>query len=309
MNANFQIINDRKFDFISEVSLRNEVIKAGRKKVIFVEGYDDKIIFGILFSDYLDRLYFIDVSLEEAKRIDNENLSAEGGCERVKRLLSDFVSNIPQERRFYGIIDRDLKKDYEIETEKNNRNYDKKLFIFTERYTLENYFISLDVLLEFIKGQSYLQKKLIPLSSNKSDFQSKILNPIYLCFVKIGAANLTIQYFNSLKAVGEKRISYIRKNIECESIEDEIFSVLHEFNITAVQNQFDTCKNFISESEENIQKFVSAKTYFDFNFDKKLKEYCGTPLSINRYKSELARILKEKGLPNDFKELLEFLGC
>jgi len=217
MSIHFSCIDDTKYHFISETSLRNTIINSGRKKIVFVEGYDDKIIFDILFSENLDKLAFIDVSLEAAKRTSNETIEATGGCETVKGLLENCVSSIPQEKRFYGIVDRDLKTDNERDEEKNDLIYDGRLFIFLERYTLENYFVTLPILFEFVKGQSCHQKKLIPLIQSKTDFQENILSPIEFYLINIGIANLTIKYFNDLKQEGEARIPSLNKTIKNEN--------------------------------------------------------------------------------------------
>jgi len=170
MNSTFHIISDTKFDFIEDEELRNElrkrVMKAGRKNIVFVEGYDDKIIYDIVYKNYLDRLHFIGTSMKSAKRDDScENIT--GGCEKVKNLLKKFVSGLPNEKRFYGVIDRDLKLDEEIESERNLTCYDHRLFIFFERYTLENYFIEINILCDFLHDKSMNNKNLIPLLSSE----------------------------------------------------------------------------------------------------------------------------------------------
>ena len=87
----YRHISDRKFNFI-KIELRHELrtllMKAGRKKVVFVEGYDDKIIFEIVFEDDLERLHFIDISMEEAKR-NGSCQNVRGGCETVKEKIHD----------------------------------------------------------------------------------------------------------------------------------------------------------------------------------------------------------------------------
>lgn len=295
-------ISDRKFDFIEETALRNEIIKSGRKRIVFVEGYDDKIIFEIVFSEYKDALSFIDVSLEIAKRTTDITISAIGGCETVKTLLSKCVSSISQEKRFYGIIDRDLKQDDEIESEILNPCYDAKLFVFKERYTIENYFITSDILYEFIKGRSIKHKDLIPLLElGQNNFEIKILTPIEVLLIDIGAGNLTIRFFDLTKG-------FLEPSIKADEIENRVTQRLSDVDTKEnIIQKLEEFKSFINESEENTHKFASGKLYASYNFNLKIQEACEVNLQITQYKAELARILKEKGLPNDFNELLLFL--
>lgn len=68
--ASYQTINDQRYSFVSEVALRNEILLAGTTRIVFVEGYDDKRIFDIIYAEYVSNnvLYFIDISLEVAKK-------------------------------------------------------------------------------------------------------------------------------------------------------------------------------------------------------------------------------------------------
>jgi hypothetical protein len=241
MSTTFQTINDQKYSFI-DVELRDDVLKSGRKKIVFVEGYDDKIIFEILFEEYLTSVSFIDVSLEVAKRIIDPNINGTGGCEEVKKLLEKFVSCLPREKRFYGVIDRDLNTDEEIEVVISENCYDKRLFIFTERYTIENFFVDIEVLYDFVKDQSACYKKLITVASlKKQDFQSQIITPIESLLSDIGAGNVTIKYFNSLI---QKKEKHLKRTIKPQEIENEV--------IEKFKNRF---------PEIDI-RLVSTKTYY-----------------------------------------------
>jgi hypothetical protein len=206
-SSSYQVIGDAKYHFLSEAegfraAMHFAIVKAARRKVIFVEGYDDKTVFEILYQEHLSELYFIDVSLEEAKithpkvkvKVMDECNKGLGACDQVKSLLSCFVKFLPQEKRFYGVIDRDLKTDQEVEADRNEACYDGKLFIFQERYTLENYFIRLDVLKTFIHGQSINHHKLIPLVDDDAQLR-EIIDDIISCLAEIAAANLTISIF------------------------------------------------------------------------------------------------------------------
>jgi hypothetical protein len=150
MNHAFKVSSDEKYHFISP-SLTHAIIKAGRKKIVFVEGYDDNIIFNLLYEEHSGDIKFIDTE----KLPDTEGfLKGQGACDRVKLLVGAFVTHLKTDKRFYGVIDRDLKTDDEREQEMGNSRYDGRLFIFFERYTLENYFIHPHVLANFLYGQS-----------------------------------------------------------------------------------------------------------------------------------------------------------
>ena len=105
-NLSYQIISDARYQFLNDqgdsgVAMRHTIEKIERrKKVIFVEGYDDKIVFEILYEEHLSGVSFLDVSLEEAKRTSHQGVIATGGCDNVKSLLMDFVEFLPQEQRF-----------------------------------------------------------------------------------------------------------------------------------------------------------------------------------------------------------------
>ena len=77
----------------------------------------------------------------------------------------------------------------------------------------------------------------------------------------------------------------------------------------ALSLKFFAFKKEIIEKKET-QKFASAKKYLSSQLNMKLKETFEIDASIelNNYKSELARILKEKGLPKDFQDLLSLIN-
>ena len=196
-----KIVNDERYHFIHDTKrqvFRTAIEKAGRKNIVFVEGYDDKVIYGILYEEYLkEKLCFIDISFEAEKVVDAEFQST-GGCEKVKQHLRDFVQYLPAEKRFYGVIDRDLKTDEIVKAERKKADYDGRLFIFFERYTLENYFLEPDILFKFLEGQSIKHKKLIPLlETGIENFKKEVINPILTCLASIAAANLTIRHIEN----------------------------------------------------------------------------------------------------------------
>jgi len=308
MTSNFTIISDNRYDFL-DVLLRNIIIKAGRKKIIFVEGYDDKIIFEILYDEYLDRIHFIDSSMKVVKLTTNLNIAYKGGCEEVKNLLKQCVTKLNNDKRFYGVIDRDLRIDADILPEKSLPDYDGRLFIFFERYTLENYFIEVDVLCDFLHGQSIKEKGLVILNpSGRNEFKNHIttiVNEILKCFTMIGAANLTIKHFDPNK-------KFLDSQIDCTEIEikNRLSHRLKGNPQNNIDSKFNEFKERI-EQDGNPHKFASAKDYFSHQFKHILKKVNNIQINsglVNENKTELARILKKYELPNDFKELLNFLS-
>ncbi len=300
MNMQFNTINDQKYSFISNSDLRNDIIKAGRKKIVFVEGWDDKVIFEILYKEYNDKIRFIDSSLQSS------HTQSRGGCEEVKSLLMSCVSKLPNDKRFYGVIDRDLKLDVEIEIEKLKPCYDHRLFIFIERYTLENYFIEINILSDFLHGKSInFSKKLASKVNDREQLKTlvkNIIDEILECLIKIGAANLTIKYFKPSS-------SFLEESISCNEIEKRLTeNRLNQFPQDEVKSKFQEYESFIRVNN-GVQKFASAKTYFSYQFNQYLqKSMNGLNLRIDEYKDDLARILKQSELSLDFQRLLNVLG-
>jgi hypothetical protein len=305
-----KIVNDDRYHFIHDnlrQVFRKAIEKAGRKNIVFVEGYDDKVIYGILYEEYLKaKLCFIDISFEAEKVVDSEFKST-GGCEKVKQHLRDFVQYLPTEKRFYGVIDRDLKTDEIVKAERKKPDYDGRLFIFFERYTLENYFVEPDILFKFLEGQSIKHKKLIALlEKGTENLEKEVINPILTCLASIAAANLTIRNFKPSE-------EFLRNTTPCK---EEVILKAIEQKLKRPQTQqkalslkFLAFKKDIIEKKET-QKFASAKQYLSTQLNMKLRETFEIPASIelNNYKSELARILKEKGLPKDFQDLLSLIN-
>ncbi len=308
MNISFHALaNDEKYEFIHEdvrEAFLKAVEKAGRKNIVFVEGYDDKVIYGILYQKYLEEeLCFIDISFE-AEKLANSDLKATGGCEKVKNCLQAFVKHLPT-KRFYGVIDRDLKTDEEVKTEREKPCYDGRLFIFFERYTLENYFVEPDILFEFLNGQSINHKKLILLlNKGKENFEKEILAPILTCLIDIAAANLTIRFFDSTK-------NFLEETVSCEKgeigIENRVVQNLKPFQKEEVSSQFSKFKTKLIEKNEPL-KFASAKRYFSCQFNWKLKKQTTVNIQLNNHKSELAHLLKKRSLPKDFRDLLSLIN-
>lgn len=298
----YQTINDSKYNFINEVALRNTIVKAGRRHVVFVEGYDDKVIFNILYEDeeMLEKVSFIDISLEKERRKYDHKVKHKGGCEGVKFILKHCVAKLPDEKRFYGVIDRDLNFDDEIELERNKTCYDGRLFIFFQRYTLENYFIDINVLEKFIEGQTINNRNLLELEGIED-----IYNSVMSCMADIAAANLTIKEFNLQST---EKASFLATSVDCSKVNEQLCQRLPSYEKGNVINKFNNYKIFVSESNENIHKFTSAKTYFSHQFAKLISERCGgKKINLQENKDSLARILRDLGLPEEFEQLKEFV--
>jgi hypothetical protein len=298
------IANDDRYSFLPKdlrQNFRNAVEKAGRRNIVFVEGYDDEVIYTILYEGNLKEFCFIDIGFTSA----DPKATKTGNCEKVKQYLKYFVQHLPKDKRFYGVIDRDLKTDQEVKEEKNKHCYDGRLFIFFERYTLENYFVEPDILYEFLKGQSIKHKKqLIPiLKQGKEHFETEVIKPILTCLTDIAAANLTIRSFDS----SEK---FLEDSISCEEIKIKN-RVVHKLESTShnedsILSEFSKFQKELIDKNEPL-KFASAKGYFATQFNHKLKKQTGVNIQLNNHKSELARILKERGIPKDFRNLLSLI--
>lgn len=302
----YSVINDEKYSFISS-KLKTEVLLAGRRKIIFVESYDDKRIFEIFYSEYSGKLYFIEPPSQEVQQ--ENKLGYEGmlGCEGVKKILQLFVEKIANEKRFFGVIDRDLNTDEEIANELSKPCYDGRLYIFCTRYTIENYLVESQFLLELLKDKK--------INIGLDTLEQDIIKPILENMFFIALASLTIRFFNEQinkpKPLFESSIDrscleqrLVQKFKDDELQEDIILKKFNEFMSQAPNNRHDFA-----------HKFASAKVYFDYQFNQKIKQYCRENLNQKRNKSlkiedhkfSLARIAKEKGYSSEFKELLDFI--
>ncbi|MDM8550783.1 hypothetical protein QUF72_11920 [Desulfobacterales bacterium HSG2] len=192
--------------------------------------------------------------------------------------------------------------DEDVEFEKSQPCYDGRLFIFFERYTLENYFIETDILCDFLRRKSVDIKNLIPLLSDKDKFRkdiADIIDEISECLTKIGAANLTIRAFDNSE-------SFLEDSIRCDEIEQRRLSNrLNCFPPDDVKCQFDCFEAFIRQTDAT-QKFASGKKYFSYQFNQQMARK-GVEIQLNNHKSGLADSLQRYGLPGDFRTLLNFL--
>jgi len=225
-------------------------------------------------------------------------VDAVGGCESVKNTLKAFVQHLPNEKRFFGVIDRDLKTDTEIQKEAAKPFYDRRLFIFITRYTIENYFIEAGVLRELIKDISVSNKKLMRLDLSK--IEEDIIQPSLNCMAIIAAANLTIRHFDN-------SVSFLESTIICSNIQSRLLQKLSSYTTELVLDKFSQFRTYTSSSNDITHKFASAKTYFACQFNSNIEKSCGANLQINNHKASLARISKEIGIPEEFNKLLLFI--
>ncbi|MDB9312493.1 hypothetical protein PN462_05200 [Spirulina sp. CS-785/01] len=300
MSQDFQTITGGLYSFIENKSVRNAIDNAGRKKIVFVEGYDDHVIFNILFQEQSDRIAFVT----------DTNRESLGGCEQVKEYLRQIVENLTptQRQKFFGIIDRDFRTDEEVEQELNNSIYDGRLYIFKSRYTLENYFIDSEIIYNYLYEKSADKSILKPIiASLKLDDIEYIINTFFQKYITIAAGNWTLL---------KQRKNFLKDNQICseELVLKTIIQRSPEISEEEIKVIYDKCKEYIQNEMRNDinnrQKYVKGK-YFFFYLNRKLKEKAkelSTKFNeIEFSKSHLARILKDK-LPNELSRILEFIN-
>ncbi len=259
-----------------EQRVRDAIDEAGKKTIVFVEGYDDQVIFEILYEGNIAFIYT-------------------GGCIKVK----EYVQHFSDKKRFFGIIDRDFRTDEEVKAEMDSPTFNHKLYIFFERYTLENYLIEPQVLLEFLKDESINDKGLIPLSKNFSRIK-QIIDEIFRKLLLISAGNWTLLFFGK---------EFLKKNTPADEniIIKKILKQLNKSEPEECQRRYQDYKNLIPNEGQEIQKYVSGK-YFFYHFNKAIKEETEVNINIGNARGNLARILKLKGLSGDLIELGTFIG-
>ncbi len=118
--SGFEVKKGGKFDFIEKKEARDCINEAGSRKIIFVEGKDDVILYSILYKEKINRIAFIEA----------------GNCIKVKdailKIKEDKEKLFSDRDRYFGIIDRDFRTDEErvVELEKVSDLY------IHSRYTL-----------------------------------------------------------------------------------------------------------------------------------------------------------------------------
>ncbi|WP_353570596.1 hypothetical protein [Candidatus Albibeggiatoa sp. nov. BB20] len=133
-----------------------------------------------------------------------------------------------------------------------------------------------------------------------------IYNSVIDCMADIGAANLTIKSFNSKQSV--QRASFLATSVNSSVISEQLYQNLSSHKKEDIVNKFDEYKIFVSESNGNVHKFASAKTYFSHQFADLINKSCrGKKIHIEQHKPDLARILRDLGLPEEFKQLKNFV--
>ena len=252
----FEKIQGGDFSFIKDDKIKNAIDNAGKRIIVFVEGYDDKIIFEIFFYEYNNKVTFIDVN----------------GCGKVEKYVEDCVRELKKEEVYFGIIDRDFRADNEIEQKTADSKYNNKLFIFKERYTIENYLIEDNILLNFLKRKN---KKYEDCTLE----QIKILiEKTFKLLIPISIGNFVLlkhgkEFFpKDAKIIPENCIALrVAKEIYEENCTEDNKKIIAE-EIEKYQRNFDL--NY----GNNYHKFISGKYFF---------VYFGSEVGFTNFKNEL----------------------
>ncbi|MEA5467565.1 hypothetical protein [Spirulina sp. 06S082] len=306
MSNNFKKITGGLYSFIENESVRNAIDNAGRKKIVFVEGYDDHVIFKILFQEQSDRIAFVtDIDLEPL-----------GGCKQVQEYLRQIVKNLTpiQRQKFFGIIDRDFRTDEEVEQEVNNSIYDGRLYIFKNRYTVENYFIDSEIIYNYLYEKSVNKKILKPIMRSLTlDDIERIIDTFFEEYITIAAGNWTLL---------KKRTDFLKDNqitseqFVVKKVVKKIIKRSPEISEERIKETYYKCKEYIqneiANDTNNRPKYIKGK-YFFFYLNQKLKAKAKELKSSIKFneiecsKGHLARILKDR-LPNELFMILEFIN-
>jgi hypothetical protein len=280
----FEKIQGNKFSFIKDSEIKNSIDEAGKRIVIFVEGYDDKIIFEIFFYEYNNQVAFIDVD----------------GCGKVEKYVENCVCNLKKEAFYFGIIDRDFRTNDEIEQKTADTKYNNKLFVFKERYTIENYLIEDNLLLHFLKSKN---KKY----NNYTLEKIKILiEETFQDLILLSVGNFIL--LQHKKEFFNKDASIIPQNFIASRVAEKIYGKnCDENNKKEIADKIEDYQRKITleDCENNYHKFISGKYFF---------VYFGGKVGFTNFKNELdnlARILVFE-LKNISKEILhdipDFIG-
>jgi len=295
MLNHFERIGGNEYNFIPP-EIASKIRQAGTRKVVFVEGETDERILGqiLLKEPCAGKAFFIAVD----------------GFQNVKDYLKKMINR--NKKDFFGIIDRDFKSDEE--REKEIQKYNEKLYIHL-RYTIENYLIETPVLREFLADQQ--QHK----NMTESELE-KMIHSILKKLISIMAGNWVLQKLNHLKE--EKGcfvdVEYFKlstpddKEIILNNILKRLMISNCNFNKENIKSEYEqilaTLEN-ITDNISELHKYVSGK-YFFVKFGKKLKEESidkkGFSLTHKEIRFHLARILKDEGIQDEFKEILKFIN-
>ncbi|MCK4258828.1 MAG: DUF4435 domain-containing protein [Halanaerobiales bacterium] len=281
MSLTFKKVSGGKFDFIEDQEVKNLIEEAGRKKVVFVEGDTDVRVFLIFYDNLEDKISFIPV----------------GNHHKVKEYLEKIIDrNI---EGFVGIIDRDFMLDADID--KMIKEFNNMLYIHN-RYTLENYLIESEYLLELIKDNCMSAK------IDEEDVK-KVIQEIFKKLQVVMAGNMTLLYYSveKLKKNIPPKEDAVLKNIssKIKANKDE------KINDEMIQTKYITYLESIRKSDGDItklNKMISGK-YFFYNFKYEMKHNHEINIQDNTATIfHLARILKTKnGIKGDLLSLQKFL--
>lgn len=294
MSEAFRTVRGNRYHFIEDSELRDRIDEAGRRNIIFVEGYDDEIIYNILYSERLSEAVFVDVS--------SANYS-EGGCKKVKKLIKDVIEQLNDDNRFYAIIDRDFLTDEERLEEMEKEEFQGNLYIFSERYTLENYFIEPGVLSTFLTEMSIGNKNWQTLAGEGK--MTEIIGDTLSSLTTISAANILLKN-------NRKKYLDISKPCDKNIVLGNLLSALSDsqsMTTEQITEEYNSLLRNLEAEDTKLQKYINGK-YFFHHFNKKVKEELeasigkqGSNVFSKISKPYLARILKDVGLQDDFREL------
>jgi hypothetical protein len=272
--SGFEVKKGGKFDFIEKKEARDCINEAGNRKIIFVEGKDDVILYSILYKEKINRIAFIEA----------------GNCIKVKdailKIKEDKEKLFSDRDRYFGIIDRDFRTDEERAAELEKVS---DLHIHS-RYTLENYFIEPYIIEELLKTRNcYLKIRL----EEVKEIIEKILQELIE----------TAVYNWVLKEYGKKFLPY---NVENDKLDFYLNSNKVEDIKDSIKNKIEL-KREIIRGTKNLQEYINGKNiiyklvkYFENN--EEFPKFNNTDdLGLKR---EMARILKDG---NGISELNKFI--
>lgn len=293
MSNNFRVSSGGKFSFISESTVRDKLDQAGRRTVVLVEGRDDEVIYEIFYHEKLAEVKFIEV----------------GGCDKVKKYLGAMVEKLPNEKGYFGIVDRDFRTDSERTQDMNDPNYDQRLYIFL-RYTLENYFVETPFMVQFLKEESINHQSLQIL--DVAAVERLILDTL-ANLIPLMAGNWTLRDFH------EDFLRNDKNSIPCDEtwVRERLEEVFSTPIPAAVESKYEQHKATMLQSRGDInelQKYISGKNFlhhFGRNVVKAVKSQepsAKVHLDLSREKAQLAGIVQRLGLPGELEDILRFVG-
>jgi hypothetical protein len=263
------------------------IFKAGRRKVVLVEGEDDVITFDSWFENIRSKILFYECI--------------------GKTKVSDWLDEIIADGRYnnvYGLRDRDMDyPDDELLAEcYDERCRDTKLFILMKR-NLENYLIDSSLIFGFFKA--YDRKRF--LMKNDAEVEGTLIK-IGKELKYVTAANMVIHYHNQALPDGTKKpteftygnnLNNTHKREIVRTTAEKLGLPMAEIKrrITPVLNRIELIENDLDE----LNKIVDGKRFLfvvrnKFNF---------SPSYNQLYNLLCDRIAQTKQIPHDIRFIIE----